>query len=161
MGVNLRDLIVAHEIQWEELRGKSIAVDAMNTLYQFLTTIRQPDGTPLMDQNGNITSHLTGLFYRTVRVYEQGIKPAYVFDGKPPELKGVELERRKESKRKAEEKWKEAKEAGDLEAAKRYASMTSRFTDEMLADSKKLIEAMGIPMVLAPSVGEVQCAHMA
>ena len=161
MGVNLRDLIVTHEIQWEELRGKSIAVDAMNTLYQFLTTIRQPDGTPLMDQNGKITSHITGVFYRTVRVYEQGVKPAYVFDGKPPDLKGVELERRGNSKREAEEKWKAAKEAGDLQAAKKYASMTSRFTEEMLADSKKLIEAMGIPIVQAPSEGEVQCAHMA
>ncbi len=160
MGVNLRELIVGHEIEWGELRGKRIAVDAMNTLYQFLSTIRQPDGTPLMDLKGRITSHLSGLFYRSIRIYENGIKPCYVFDGKPPELKGRELEERKERKESAEEKWAEAKERGDLESARKYASMTSRFTKEMIEDSKRLIGAMGMPQVQAPSEGEVQCAHM-
>lgn len=160
MGVNLKDLIASQEISWAELRGKKIAIDAMNTLYQFLATIRQPDGTPLLDLNGKITSHLTGLFYRTVRVCEAGIKPVYVFDGKPPDLKGRELSDRKERKQIAEEKWKDAKEKGDLEAAKKYASMTSRFTPEMLGDSRELLKAMGIPIVQAPSEGEAQCAYM-
>jgi len=160
MGVNLRELITGHEIEWADLRSKKIAIDAMNTLYQFLSTIRQPDGTPLMDSQGRVTSHLSGLFYRTIRVCENGVKPCYVFDGKPPDLKGREIEDRKERKQIAEEKWREAKERGDLEEAKKYASMTSRFTPEMLDDSKKLIAAMGIPMVQAPSEGEVQCAHM-
>ena len=160
MGVNLRELITGHEIDWAELRGKKIAVDAMNTLYQFLATIRQPDGTPLMDQNGKITSHLSGVFYRTIRVCENGIKPVYVFDGKPPDLKGRELANRKERKQIAEEKWRDAKERGDLEEAKKYASMTSRFTPEMLDDSKKLLSAMGIPLIQAPGEGEAQCAHM-
>lgn len=160
MGVNFKELITGHPIEWSELTGKMIAVDAMNTLYQFLATIRQPDGTPLMDATGAITSHLTGLFYRTIRVCEAGIKPAYVFDGKPPDLKGRELEDRKERKQIAEEKWKDAKERGDLEEAKKYASMTSRFTKEMLQDSKDLLMAMGIPIVQAPSEGETQCANM-
>ena len=160
MGVNLRELITGREIGWGELRGKVIAVDALNTLYQFLSTIRQPDGTPLMDANGKITSHITGLFYRTVRIYENGVKPCYVFDGKPPELKGRELADRKGKKLRAEEKWREAKERGDLEEARKQASRTSRFTKEMLEDSKSLIEAMGIPQVQAPSEGEAQCAHM-
>jgi len=161
MGVNLRDLIVAHEIEWSELKGKTIAIDALNVLYQFLSIIRQPDGTPLMDANGNITSHLTGLFYRTVRVMEQGIKPVYVFDGKPHDLKGKELERRKEAKKIALEEYEAAKERGDLEAMKKHAMRTSRFTPEMLQDSKDLLEAMGIPWIQAPHEGEVQCAHMA
>lgn len=160
MGVNLRELITGKEIEWSELRGKNIAVDAMNTLYQFLSTIRQPDGTPLMDASGKITSHMSGLFYRTIRVYENGVKPCYVFDGKPPELKGRELEGRKERKQQAERKWKEAKERGDLEEAKKQAQRTSRFTPEMLKDSKRLIDAMGIPQVQAPSEGETQCAYM-
>ncbi len=160
MGVNLRELITGHEISWADLRGRKIAIDAMNTLYQFLSSIRQPDGTPLMDENGRITSHMSGLFYRTVRICENGIKPCYVFDGKPPELKGRELEERKERKQRAEEKWLEAKERGDLEEARKQASRTSRFTEEMLQDSKLLVEAMGIPLVQAPGEGEVQCAYM-
>lgn len=160
MGVNLKELIVSHEIEWRELRGRKIAVDALNNLYQFLSTIRQPDGTPLMDADGRITSHVTGLFYRSIRVYEQGVKPCYVFDGKPPELKGRELDTRRERKSRAEEKWRDAKERGDLEEAKRYASMTSRFTAEMKEEAKELIKAMGMPLVQAPEEGEAQCAHM-
>jgi len=161
MGVNLRDLIIAHEIEWSELKGRTIAVDALNVLYQFLSIIRQPDGTPLMDSKGNITSHLTGLFYRTVRVMEQGVKPVYVYDGKPHDLKKRELERRKEAKKIALEEYEAAKERGDLEAMKKHAMRTSRFTKEMLKDSKDLLEAMGIPWIQAPHEGEVQCARMA
>jgi flap endonuclease-1 len=160
MGVKLGDIVESEEIGWAELKGKTIAIDAMNTLYQFLSIIRQPDGTPLMDPNGKITSHLTGLFYRTIRIYENGIKPCYVFDGVAHALKGRELSDRKERKQKAEEKWKDAKDRGDLEEAKKYASMTSRFTKEMLEDAKDLIGAMGFPQVQAPSEGEVQAAHM-
>jgi flap endonuclease-1 len=161
MGVNLKDLIKGHDIEWGELTGKSIAIDAMNTLYQFLSIIRQADGTPLMDSNGGITSHLTGLFYRSIRVYENGIKPCYVFDGKPHELKFKELERRREIKENALVEEGKARERGDLVAAKKYASRTSRFTKDMLSESRDLVEAMGFPLVQAPCEGEVQCAHMA
>lgn len=160
MGVNLKDLLESREIPWDYLRGKTIAIDALNTLYQFLSTIRQPDGTPLMDDAGRITSHLTGLFYRTIRVYEAGIKPCYVFDGKPHELKGRELDERKKRKQDAELKWQEAKDRGDLVEAKRYAQRTSRFTDDMLSDARELLDAMGICQFRAPSEGEAQCAHM-
>lgn len=87
MGVNLKDLIPDDaKIVVENMRimkGKVIAIDAYNALYQFLAAIRQPDGTPLMDSQGRITSHLSGLFYRTVNFIEEGLKPVYVFDGKP------------------------------------------------------------------------------
>ena len=96
MGLNIREIIPRKELQISDLKGKLICVDAFNTLYQFLSNIRQPDGTPLMDKNGKITSHLSGLFYRNVNLLQEGIKMIYVFDGKPPELKLKELERRKE-----------------------------------------------------------------
>jgi flap endonuclease-1 len=153
MGVKLSEIIEAEAIDWSELKGKKIAIDAMNTLYQFLSTIRQPDGTPLMDFNGNITSHLTGLFYRTARVYENGIKPVYVFDGKPPELKGRELDDRRERKQKAEEKWLEAKEKGDMVEARKQAMRTARFTKEMLQDAKELRTAMEMPSIEGHSEG--------
>jgi len=161
MGINLKDLVTAHEIGWEELRGKSIAIDAMNNLYQFLATIRQPDGTPLMDSHGRTTSHLSGVFYRTIRIYENSIKPCYVFDGKPHALKKEEIMRRKELKEGAMEKYEDAKSKGDMEAMKKFASRTSRFTPEMIDDAVDVIDAMGIPIVLAPSEGEMQCSFMA
>ena len=91
MGVNLRVLIPKTKIGFKNLSGKSVAIDAYNTLYQFLSIIRQPDGTPLKDRSGKVTSHLSGLFYRTAKLVEMGIKVAYVFDGAPPTLKEAEI----------------------------------------------------------------------
>jgi len=164
VGVNLKDLIpanVRHEIELSALNGKIIAIDAYNALYQFLTAIRQPDGTPLMDSKGRITSHLSGMFYRTINLIEHGIKPVYVFDGKPPEIKKMEIERRKRIKEEAVKKYEEALRKGDLEAAKRYAQMSSKLTEDMVNDAKKLLTAMGIPWVQAPAEGEAQAAYMA
>jgi len=93
VGVQLRDIITGEEKEVEAFSGKRIAIDAFNALYQFITIIRQKDGTPLMDSKGRITSHLSGLLYRTARLVEAGIKPCYVFDGEPPEFKLVKKER--------------------------------------------------------------------
>ncbi len=164
MGVNLKEIIpddvriVIDDLR--SLRGKAIAIDAYNALYQFLTAIRQPDGTPLMDSMGRITSHLNGLFYRTINFVEAGIKPVYVFDGKPPEIKYMEIQRRKKVKEEAVKKYEEAIKKGDLEAAKRYAQMSSKLTEDMANEAKRLLEAMGIPWVQAPAEGEAQAAYM-
>ncbi len=161
MGVDISDIIEAKEIEMEDIKNKSIAIDGYNTLYQFLSIIRQPDGTPLMDEKGRITSHLSGLFYRTVNIMEAGIKPVYVFDGKPPELKQKTLEERNERRKISEEEWKKALEEGDVEKARLYAQASSRLTKEMVEDSKKLLDLMGVPWVQAPSEGEAQAAYMA
>ncbi len=160
MGVNLRDIITHEPLEFQDLKGKVIAIDALNSLYQFLSIIRQPDGTPLMDSNGRITSHLSGLLYRTTRLVELGIRPIYVFDGEPPVLKEREIRERKEIKKEAEKEWQKALSEGRLEDAKKFAGRTSRFTDEMLKDSKLLLDYMGIPYMQAPSEGEAQCAYM-
>ncbi|MEO2152020.1 MAG: flap structure-specific endonuclease, partial [Thermococcus sp.] len=118
MGVQIGELIPRNEIELERLYGKKVAIDAFNAMYQFLSTIRQRDGTPLMDSKGRITSHLSGFFYRTINLMEAGIKPAYVFDGEPPAFKRRELEKRREAREEAEEKWHEALERGDIEEAK-------------------------------------------
>ena len=164
MGVNLREIIppdAITSVELASLKNKTIAIDAYNALYQFLTAIRQPDGTPLMDSRGRITSHLSGLFYRTINFLENGIRPVYVFDGKPPELKEQEIERRRRIKEVAEKKYVEARARGEIEEARRYAQMAAKLTDEMVADAKKLLSAMGIPWVQAPAEGEAQAAYMA
>lgn len=161
MGVNLRSIIKAKEITLVDLKGKAISIDAYNALYQFLAIIRQPDGTPLKDNQGRVTSHLSGLLYRTVNLVENSIKPVYVFDGKPPELKAIEIERRKAVKEEAVKKYEEALARGDFEAARMYAQATSVLTENMVNQAKRLLDLMGIPYVQAPSEGEAQAAYMA
>lgn len=160
MGVDLGDLAIKHTIQLETLAGRQIAVDAFNTIYQFLSSIRQEDGTPLMDFKGRITAHLSGLFYRNARLIENGIKPVYVFDGKAPEFKRKTQEQRAKIKKEAEEKWKKALEEERFEDARKYAQGTSRLTREMVAEGIELLNAMGIPTIQAPSEGEAQAALM-
>lgn len=143
-----------------DLSGKSIAIDAYNALYQFLAIIRQPDGTPLKDRTGRITSHLSGLLYRTSNLVELGIKPIYVFDGIPPTLKEAEIKRRMQIKEEALIKYEHAIKEGRIEEARRYAQATSRLKDEMVKDAKRLLTALGIPWIQAPSEGEAQAAHL-
>jgi flap endonuclease-1 len=162
MGVDLGDLIITRKkISLEDLSGKAIAIDAYNAIYQFLSIIRGVAGEPLKDREGRITSHLSGLFYRTVNLLENGIKPVYVFDGKPPSLKEAEIKRRMKIKEEAVIKYEEALRKGDLEEAKRYAQMTSKIGDSMIEDAKRLLDALGVPWVQAPSEGEAQASCMA
>ncbi len=164
MGVNLRDLIPSEakrEVELKALKGREVALDAYNILYQFLAAIRQPNGTPLMDSHGRVTSHLSGLFYRTINLVEEGIKPVFVFDGKPPEMKRKEIEERIKRREEAASKYRQAVELGRLDEARKYAQATGRLTNEMVDESKKLLEAMGMPVVQAPADGEAQAACMA
>ncbi len=160
LGVNLRDLVPKTTVELKDLSGKSIAIDAYNALYQFLAIIRQPDGTPLKDSQGRITSHLSGLFYRTVNLVELGIKPVYVFDGVPPALKEAEIKRRMRMKEEALIKYEKAIQEGKIEEARMYAQATATLKDYMAEDSKKLLDLMGIPWIQAPSEGEAQAAYL-
>jgi flap endonuclease-1 len=160
MGVNLRGLVPKTTIDFNILNGKSIAIDAYNALYQFLAIIRQPDGTPLKDHSGKITSHLSGLFYRTVKLVEMGVKVAYIFDGTPPALKEVEIKRRAKIKAEALVKYEQAIKKGKIEKARSFAQMTSKLKDYMPDDSKRLLTDLGVPWIQAPSEGEAQAAYL-
>ena len=160
LGVNLRNILPKTVVKLEDLSGKSIAIDAYNALYQFLAIIRQPDGTPLKDSTGKVTSHLSGLLYRTSNLVEMGIKPIYVFDGVPPVLKAVEIERRRQVKVEAAVRYEKAVAQGKVAEARMYAQATSSMKDYMEDDSKKLLSLMGLPWVQAPSEGEAQAAYL-
>lgn len=158
MGVALTELLSIKEIELDVLRGKILAVDASMWLYQFLSSIRQRDGSLLTDSKGNVTSHLTGLLARISNLSQQNIKLAFVFDGEPPELKHLTLEKRKEIKLEAEKKFEKAKEKEDMEMMKKYAARTSRLTDEMIDEAKKLVGAFGLPVIEAPCEAEAQAS---
>ncbi|MEN2999533.1 MAG: flap endonuclease-1 [Acidilobaceae archaeon] len=163
MGLDLGDIIpeaARREVEISALKGEIVALDAYNALYQFLAAIRQQDGTPLMDRQGRVTSHLSGLFYRTISLLEEGVKPVYVFDGRAPEIKRKELEERARRRAEAEERLREAREVGLVEEARRYAQAATRLTQSMVGEAKELLNAMGLPWVQAPEEGEAQAAFM-
>ena len=160
MGVDFKDLVPKTPVKLEDLSSKIIAIDAYNAIYQFLSIIRQPDGTPLKDSTGKITSHLSGLFYRTSNLVEMGLKPVYVFDGIPPTLKAAEVERRRQVKVQAIASYEKAAAKGDTEKMRMFAQAATSMKDYMQDDSHRLLELMGLPWVQAPSEGEAQAAHM-
>jgi len=160
MGVKFRDIITPEDISFKDLDGKIIAIDAANTLYQFLSSIRQIDGKPLVDSDGNITSHLSGILYRTANIVDKGIKPIYVFDGEPSEFKENTINERREIRQAAEKKWKEALEKGDAETAAKFAKRSSRMSPYILESAKELLEIMGIPYVQSFGEGEAQASYM-
>ncbi|MDY6931934.1 MAG: flap endonuclease-1 [Halobacteriota archaeon] len=159
MGVDLGGLFERQNLEFSSLSGRIVAIDTNNMLYQFLSTIRQSDGTPLLNSSGEVTSHLSGLIYRLINLVEAGIKPVFVFDGKPPELKGATLQQRRVVKEKAMKRWDEAKATGSGDAFK-YAQSTSRVTEDITRSTKRLLSYMGMPMVQSPSDGEAQASFM-
>jgi flap endonuclease-1 len=160
LGVNLRGIVHKTLVKLEDLSGKIVAIDAYNTLYQFLAIIRQLDGTPLKDNTGKVTSHLSGLLYRTSNLVELGIKPIYVFDGKPPALKTEEIQRRRQVKVEAQVYYEKAVAKGDMVKARMFAQATTSMKTYMKEDAHRLLDLMGLPWVQAPSEGEAQAAHM-
>jgi len=159
MGVSLKKIVKGHEISLNSLKGKRIGVDAFNTIYQFISTIRQYDGTPLMDSKGRITSHLSGLFYRNMNLLEKGIKLIYVFDGKPPSFKSV-LKERIERRKHAQKEYQEAIKEKDYVSAKKWAQQGVSINEEIVKQSKELLKAMGISVIQAPEEGEAQAAYI-
>ena len=161
MGVDLGDIITRSKTSLDDFSGKTFAVDAYNALYQFLAIIRGPTGEPLMDRQSRVTSHLSGLLYRTTNLVERGIRLVYVFDGRPPSLKDTEIKRRQVIKVEATARYESALSTGKFEEAKRYAQATSSLKDLMIDDAHKLLQYLGVPTVQAPSEGEAQAAYMA
>jgi flap endonuclease-1 len=160
VGLDLKPLLTPVPLKLQELAGKVVAIDAYNTIYQFLSIIRGPTGEPLANSKGEITSHLSGLFYRNTNLMMESIKPVYVFDGKANELKMAEIQRRSQLKKEATEKYQLAIEEGRVEDARKYGSRTAVLTEKMVEESKNLLSYLGIPYIRAPSDGEAAAAYL-
>ncbi len=164
MGTQISKLIIAsrHNIGIDSLSGKIIAFDAYNTIYSFLARIRDKvsGGNYFIDSEGHVTSHLIGLFPRLTYFLEHGLKPVFIFDGRPPTFKKKEIQARKDVKISAQVKREDAIARGEMEEAMKYAQATSYITKEILEDAKTLIQLFGIPIIHAPSEAEAQGAIM-
>jgi len=160
MGVDIGSLFKKEKISYSDLHDRIIVIDAHNVLHQFLSIIRSRDGSPLKDSKGRITSHFSGLIYRTANLIQARIKPVFIFDGEPHPLKEKTLNKRKKRKEIAEKEYKEALEKGDLAKARIKAQQTSTVTDEIVKESMELLDALGIPYIKAPSEGESQASYM-
>lgn len=150
------------KVNLSNFTGQVFALDASMSMYQFLISTQQIKTgfsiAELKDEQGNLTGHLLGLYNRTIFLMEHGIKPVWVFDGKPPEAKRNTLRGRKKRKEDAAKNEEEAKDEGDMEKALKFANQTVRITEQMTNDAKKLIKLLGIPMIEAPSEAEASCS---
>ena len=162
MAVDLGKFVgeVKERIELDELANQRVAIDAYNTIYQFLSIIRQPDGTPLTDSKNRMTSHLSGLFYRTISMMEKGIAPIFVFDGVPPAMKRRTIEARMNRRKEAYAEWQKAKTEGLIEEARIHAMASTKINKEIVESAKELLTYMGIPYIQAPGEGEAQAARM-
>lgn len=165
LGVPLSTKQSVREVELASLHGRKIAIDASMAIYQFLIAVRSGGGNQqafmLTNEQGETTSHLQGMFNRTIRFMTEGIKPVFVFDGKPPTFKSGELLKRKEKREKAEEELKKAHDEGDIEEENKQSKRLVRAGRKENDDCKKLLQLMGMPIVLAPCEAEAQAAALA
>ncbi len=159
MGADIGDVVEGETVALDSLDG-AVALDAYNAIYGFLANIRQRDGTPLKDSKGRVTSHLSGLLYRTANLYEAGLKPCYVFDGPPPDLKSATVEERRERKEEAQERYEEAARRGDEAEMLKHAQRATSLDQPQVETSVALLDALNVPWMEAPSEGEAQAAYM-
>ncbi len=160
MGVKLSPIVPKRPVTFEELSHKRIAIDGLQCLYQFLSSIRQLDGTPLMDNKGRITSHLMGIWTRFSNLMQKNLRLVVVFDGIPPKLKMREAESRLSRKDEAKLKYEEAKSEEDIPSMLRYSKQFIHISDDMIDEAKQLLDAMGLPVVQAPAEADAQMAYM-
>jgi len=162
LGFDLSPLVVRRQIALDDLKGRSLAIDTNNLLYQFLALIRLRDGRPFTDSHGNVTSHLLGLLMRTTRlVGDYHVRPVFIFDGIPPDLKMKTLKARREVRDKARREWEDAVKRRDYSTAWKKAVRMDSLNKAMQDDAKTLLTFLGIPHVQAPEEGEAQAAYLA
>lgn len=161
MGSALGSIVEKRNRELKTMGGSVAVVDGYIQLHQFLNSIRDHEtGEYLKNENGDVTSHLVGWFYRFGSVIDAGIRPVVIFDGGYPDLKQDEVDSRQESRQKAQQKFEEAKEEGDTEKMKKYAAQRISVDEDIVESTKELLDAMGIPTYIAPSEADPQCVQL-
>jgi flap endonuclease-1 len=159
---DLRQLAAIEPIAFAELSGATVAVDAHNWLYRYLTTtVKWTSDAVYTTTAGEEVANLMGVVQGLPKFFEHDITPIFVFDGGVTDLKTEEVERRREQREQAEERAAEAREAGEAIEAARLEARTQRLTDTIHETTRELLGLLDVPVVEAPAEGEAQAAHMA
>lgn len=147
---------IYYEIKLKDLVYKKIAIDISVLLYQIIISIRN-SGDDLRNSKGEVTSHILGLFNKTVWLISNKIIPIFIFDGKPPEFKNDTINYRRDIRKKATEKLKES-----ITQAERikYLKRTTHLTKKQIIESKQLLDLMGIQYLQADGEADVLCAKL-
>tara|TARA_Y100001970_G_scaffold267978_1_gene358693 strand:- start:1114 stop:2109 length:996 start_codon:yes stop_codon:yes gene_type:complete len=158
----LKDLAIVHPLEISEMSGQRVAVDVFLNAYQFITSLVGQDGKPL-SYNGKPVAHLMGFLDRATWMLENGIEPVFFFDGRPHELKFETLAGRKDRKEDAKAKWEAAIESGDMTLAKKLGPQTAEYTRDMVEQTKRLFDCLGLVWIEAPmeaeGAGAVRCSN--
>ncbi|QLD88075.1 flap endonuclease-1 [Natronomonas salina] len=161
---DLRQLAVLEPKPFGELAGSTVAIDAHNWLYRYLTTtVRFTRSEVYTTADGEEVANLVGVVQGLPKFLENDITPVFVFDGGVTELKDDEVESRREQRQSYEEQLEEARERDDADAAEiaTLDSRTQRLTETIVDTTRELLELLDVPVVKAPAEGEAQAAYMA
>jgi flap endonuclease-1 len=148
---------IVNEVTYDKLQYKKIAIDISIILYQVIIAIRN-SGSDLTNKQGEITSHILGLFNKTIYLLKKNIIPIYIFDGKPPLLKNKVLQLRRNIKEKSYIKYKECENEDDKI---KYFKRTVTISRLQIQQTKELLDLMGVPYINAPEEADSQCAYLA
>ena len=164
MGVKLQNIIVRKNIEFQDLKGRIIAVDAPNIIMGLFNFARKnPDGTYaglILDRTQRPISHLYGLLYRINFYYSKDVFVIFCFDGKVSELKRVITKDQLKDFIFSERWYHEAIQGKNFELARQIALSKEYMWQNIIRESKQLLGALGVPYIDSPASAESQCAHM-
>lgn len=155
----IKEYVPNEELNYKDLSGKTLAIDMFNSLYQFLSAIRNPDGT-LLERNGVVVSHLYGILWRYGYLLSLGVKLIFVFDGKPSEMKEETLKERQIAKERITQRMEVAEAEGNEETATRLRRLNSRVDSNIVKTTKELASLLGIDYIDSPEEGEAEAIHL-
>lgn len=157
----LRTLATLEETPLSAYEGSTVAIDAHHWIYRYLTGLtRYMDDEIYTTEDGTELPNLAGVFRGLPPILREDITPIFVFDGQPHDLKADEIQSRRDAKQEAKEKMRDAAEAGDTEAMRRYKAQTQSLTPTIHETTREALDLLGIPYVEAGGAGEAYTAKM-
>ena len=159
MGVKLAQLVTSEIRNLCTLTRKRVVLDGSYVIISALKKIR-PNGQMFVNRWGEPLAPVHVVFYKTLRLLEEGIQPIYVFDGIPPIEKRCNDQRRQLHMQQLWKAYEKAKEVQDGETIRTLFQSPALTYRKAIVDAVELLKAMGAPAIIASSEGEAQGAAL-